>query len=74
MLVHSIALFVTFLAEVEVLTVLAVISYVYNRLHLAVVALIVGKHIAWLIDLFSKIFLRSIGESFALCGLGDEMI
>ena len=56
-LVDCIALFVAVLAEVEVLAVLAVVPDVDDGLDLAVVALVVGEHVARLANLFSEVFL-----------------
>lgn len=73
-LVDCIAFLIAILAEVEVFTIIAVVSYVEDRLNITVVALVVGKYVAWLADLFSEVFLRSIGESFALGWFGYEVI
>lgn len=69
----GIALFIAILTKVVVLAIFAVVSYIDDGLHITVVALIVGKHITWLTNLFSKIFLRGIGKSLALYGFGYEI-
>lgn len=56
-LVDCIAFLVAILAEVEVFAVFAVVPNVENGLDVAVVALVIGKHVARLADFFSEVFL-----------------
>ena len=72
-LVDCVTLFVAVLAKVEVFAVFAVVPYIENGLNVTVVALIIGKNVARLTNLFSEVFLRGIGESFTFDRFGNEM-